>query len=116
MTFFVEGLSERHEPDTKVRRVGEYDTLDAAVSGWKRVIDVFLHGEFRSGMVARTLLARYRTRPSTRAYSATTRIRSMCPASIIYTTPRPAARTLAVAGRSQPLYRGAVTSNDKGTE
>ena len=54
MTFFVEGLSERHEPDTKVRRVGEYDTLDDAVSSSKRLIDVFLRGEFRPGGAAAT--------------------------------------------------------------
>lgn len=59
MTFFVEGLSEHHEPETKVRRVGEYDTLDDAVSSSKRIIDVFLRGAFRPGMESRTLLARY---------------------------------------------------------
>lgn len=59
MTFFVEGLSEHHEPETKVRRVGEYDTLDDAVSSSKRIIDVFLRGAFRPGMESRALLARY---------------------------------------------------------
>jgi hypothetical protein len=60
MTFFVEGLSDHHEPETTVRRIGEYDSLDDAVSSSKRIIDVFLRGHFRPGMDAKALLTRYR--------------------------------------------------------
>lgn len=59
MTFFVEGLSDHHEPETTVRRIGEYDTLDDAVSSSKRIIDVFLRGHFRPGMQPRALLTSY---------------------------------------------------------
>ena len=59
MTFFVEGLSGHDEPETKVRRIGEYDTLEDAISTSKRVIDVYLRTAYRPGMEPRTLLSRY---------------------------------------------------------
>jgi hypothetical protein len=59
LTFFVEGLSDHFEPETRVRSIGEYDTLDDAISTSKRLIDVFLRGAFRPGMEPRALISRY---------------------------------------------------------
>jgi hypothetical protein len=59
MTFYVEGLSDHREPETKVRRVGEYESMEDAVSSSKRLIDVFLRNHFRPGMEAKALLTRY---------------------------------------------------------
>lgn len=59
MTFFVEGLSGHREPETKVRRIGEYDALPDAIASAKRIVDGFLRREFRPGMDQRTLLNRY---------------------------------------------------------
>jgi hypothetical protein len=59
MTFFVEGLSGHKEPETKVRRIGEYDTLPDAIASAKRIVDGFLRREYKTGMEPRTLLYRY---------------------------------------------------------
>jgi hypothetical protein len=59
MAFFVEGLSDHHEPEIKVRRIGEYESIEDAVSSSKRLIDVFLRNHFRPGMQAKALLTRY---------------------------------------------------------
>jgi len=59
MTYFVEGLSGHTEPDTKVRRVGEYDSLPDAIAAAKRLVDGYLRREYRPGMEPRTLLSRY---------------------------------------------------------
>ena len=39
MTFFVEGLSGHNEPETRVRRIGEYDTMSDAIAAAKRIVD-----------------------------------------------------------------------------
>jgi len=59
MTYFVEGLSGHSEPETKVRRIGEYDTLPEAIASAKRIVDVFLRREFKTGMEPRMLVSRY---------------------------------------------------------
>ena len=59
MTFFVEGLTISLDPDRQVRRIGEYSTLEDAVSAAKLVIDEFLAREFAQGMTPARLFARY---------------------------------------------------------
>lgn len=59
MTFFVEGLSGHREPETKVRRIGEYQTLPEAIMAAQRTIDTFLQREVKAGMEAKALFSRY---------------------------------------------------------
>ena len=59
MTYFVEGLSGHTEPETRVRRVGEYDSLPEAVAAAKRLVDGYLRREHKPGMEPRTLLSKY---------------------------------------------------------
>ena len=60
MTYYVEGLSGHQQPDSKVRRIGEYDALPYAIASAKRIVDGFLRREFKPGMEPGTLLARYK--------------------------------------------------------
>ena len=59
MTYFVEGLSGHTEPETKVRRIGAYESLPEAIASAKRIVDVFLRREFKTGMEPRMLVSRY---------------------------------------------------------
>ena len=59
MTYMVEGLSGHDESESKVRRIGEYDSLPQAIDAAKRIVDVFLRKEFKTGMDSRMLLSRY---------------------------------------------------------
>jgi len=59
MTFYVEGLSGHTDPETKVRRIGEYEKLEEAIASAKRIIDGFLRREYRPGMDAGMLFSRY---------------------------------------------------------
>jgi hypothetical protein len=59
MTYMVEGLSGHDGPESKVRRIGEYDSLPQAIESAKRIVDVFLRKEFKPGMDPRMLLSRY---------------------------------------------------------
>ena len=59
MTYVVEGLSGHTEPETRVRRIGEYEALPDAISSAKRIVDGYLRREYRPGMEPRTLLSRY---------------------------------------------------------
>jgi len=59
MTYFVEGLSGHTDPETRVRRIGEYEKLEDAVAAAKRIIDGFLRREYRPGLDAGLLFSRY---------------------------------------------------------
>jgi hypothetical protein len=59
MTFFVEGVSKHHEPQTQVRRLGEFRTVAEAIAMAQRTIDDFLQREFKPGMDGQALFARY---------------------------------------------------------
>lgn len=59
MTFFVEVLSKHFEPHNQVRRVGEYETKDEAVTAAQRIIEDFLRRHFKPGMNAEALFAVY---------------------------------------------------------
>jgi len=61
MTFFVEGLTVSLEPDRQVRRIGEYSTLEEAVSAAKLAIDEFLAREFKPGTSLASLFERYQS-------------------------------------------------------
>lgn len=62
MTYFVEGVSKHLQPEPEVRRIGEYQTVAEAVAAAQRVIEQFLHDEFRRGMSAKRLYALYEER------------------------------------------------------
>ncbi len=59
MTFFVEGLSGHTEPESKVRRIGEYESLEDATTAAKRLVDVCLRREYQAGMDPKMLLSHY---------------------------------------------------------
>ncbi len=59
MTFFVEGLSGHSEPETKVRRIGDYKTIAEAIMVAQRTVDAFLQRELKPGMDAKALFALY---------------------------------------------------------
>jgi hypothetical protein len=59
MTFFVETLSKHLEPETQVRRVGEYKTKAEAMAVAHKIIEEFLRREFKPGMDAKTLFSLY---------------------------------------------------------
>jgi hypothetical protein len=59
MTFFVEGVSKHSEPQTQVRRIGEYQSVAEAIAVAKRTIDDFLQRESRTGMDGKALFALY---------------------------------------------------------
>lgn len=59
MTFFVEGLSKHQEPQTQVRRIGEYGTIAEAIAAARKTIDDFLQKEAKPGMNAKALFALY---------------------------------------------------------
>lgn len=60
MTYFVEGISKHLEPQTHVRRIGEYQTLAEAVNRAKNTVDEFLSRERKPGMDAKALFSLYR--------------------------------------------------------
>ena len=59
MTYFVEGITEKAEPQMQVRRIGEYETVAAAIEMAERTVDAFLQRELKPGMDGKTLLALY---------------------------------------------------------
>ena len=61
MTFFVEGLTISLDAARQVRRIGEYSTLEEAVSAAKLAIDEFLAREFEPGMPPARLFVRYQS-------------------------------------------------------
>jgi hypothetical protein len=62
MTYFVEGVSKHNEPEQQVRRVGEFATVEEALTVAKKAIEQFLRSEFKRGMEARELFSIYSTR------------------------------------------------------
>jgi hypothetical protein len=62
MTYFVEGVSKHNEPEQQVRRIGEYETVEEALTVAKKAIEQFLRREFKRGMDARELFSLYEAR------------------------------------------------------
>jgi len=59
MTYFVEGVSKHNEPEQQVRRIGEYETVEEALTVAKKAIEQFLRREFKRGMDAGELFSLY---------------------------------------------------------
>ena len=59
MTFFVEVLSKHFEPQTQVKRIGEYKTREEAIAAAQGIIEDFLRRQFKPGMTAEALFALY---------------------------------------------------------
>ena len=62
MTYFVEGVSKHNEPEQQVRRVGEYEMVEEALTVAKKAIEQFLRGEYKRGMAAQELVSCYEER------------------------------------------------------
>jgi hypothetical protein len=62
MTFFVEGLSKHLEPQTQVRRIGDYGTITEAVATARKTVDAFLSKALKPGMDAKALFAAYQSK------------------------------------------------------
>lgn len=62
MTYFVEGVSRHNQPQQQVRRVGEYETVEEAITVAKKAIEQFLRREFKRGMDAGKLFSLYEAR------------------------------------------------------
>src|SRR5687768_998355 len=61
MAFFVEGVSKHLEPETQVRRIGEYKTVAEAVAVAMQTIDEYLKRVFKPGMDLNALFALYQS-------------------------------------------------------
>ena len=59
MTYFVEGLIKLRTGQSEVRRIGVYETLEAAIGASKQVIDEFLLGILKTEMSAADLFSKY---------------------------------------------------------
>ena len=62
MAYFVEGICETADPQMQVRRIGEFETVAAAIAVAQQTVDAFMQRTFKPGMDAKTLLALYHTR------------------------------------------------------
>ena len=62
MTYFVEGVTRHNQPDQQVRRVGEYETVEEAITVAKKGVEQSLRREFKRGMEAGKLYSLYEAR------------------------------------------------------
>lgn len=62
MTYFVEGVSQHNQPQQQVRRVGEYESLEEAITAAKKGVERSLRKEFKRGMEAGKLFSLYEAR------------------------------------------------------
>ena len=62
MAFLVECLSKHEAPETRVRRIGVYQTREEAIAAAQQVVGEFLHREFKPGMGAQELFSCYQSR------------------------------------------------------
>lgn len=60
MAYLVEGVVNYLKPDSEVRRIGEYKTVEEAVATARRIVDEFLRSRFKAGMDAQALFSLYR--------------------------------------------------------
>jgi hypothetical protein len=60
MIYFVEGLTNVAGSESSVRHIGEYKTIDEAVSAAKSIVDEFLIANKRDGITVSDLYAKYR--------------------------------------------------------
>jgi hypothetical protein len=59
MTYFVEGLTHVPGGESKVRRVGEFATLEEAIGAAQKLIDDFLQAKWVAGMTVAALYEQY---------------------------------------------------------
>jgi hypothetical protein len=59
MTYFVEGLTHVPAGESKVRRIGEFETLEDAIGAAQKLIDDFLRKKLVSGMTVAELYEQY---------------------------------------------------------
>lgn len=62
MTYFVEGVSKHNQPQQQVRRVGEYETVEEAITAAKKGVEQSLRREFKRGMEPGKLVSLYEAR------------------------------------------------------
>ena len=62
MAFYVEGVLRQDDPDSEVRRIGEYETREEAVAAAKALVDEFLRSEHKAGMLPSELFSLYQER------------------------------------------------------
>ncbi len=60
MTFFVEGISKHLEPESQVRRIGEYASMTDAIAAAQKIVEDFLVRECKPGMDGKSLFSLYR--------------------------------------------------------
>jgi hypothetical protein len=62
MTYYVEALGKRNEPQPSVRRIGEFETVPDAIAAAQRLIDAFLRQVYKPGVDAKALFALYQSK------------------------------------------------------
>ena len=60
MAYLVEGVVNYLKPDSEVRRIGEFDTVEEAITTAQKIVDEFLSRSFKPGMDAKSLFSLYR--------------------------------------------------------
>src|SRR5688572_10845505 len=60
MAYLVEGVVNYLKPDSEVRRIGEFTTMEEAVATARKIVDEFLSISFKPGMGAKSLLSLYK--------------------------------------------------------
>ncbi|HKA60682.1 MAG TPA: hypothetical protein VKD28_18845, partial [Gemmatimonadales bacterium] len=48
------------KPDSEVRRIGEFDTVEEAITTAQKIVDEFLSRSFKPGMDAKSLFSLYK--------------------------------------------------------
>lgn len=61
MAYLVEGVVNYLKPDSEVRRIGEFATIEEAIATARRIVDEFLRRSFKPGMDAKALFSLYKS-------------------------------------------------------
>lgn len=60
MAYLVEGVVNYFKPDSEVRRIGEFATVEEAITTARKIVDEFLSRSFKPGMDAQSLFSLYK--------------------------------------------------------
>ena len=60
MAYLVEGVVNYLKPDSEVRRIGEFETVEEAIATAQKIVDEFLSDSFKPGMDAQSLFSLYK--------------------------------------------------------
>lgn len=60
MAYLVEGVVNYLKPDSEVRRIGEFETVEEAIATAQKIVDAFLSDSFKPGMDAQSLFSLYK--------------------------------------------------------